>query len=483
MSGMGGAARATPDAPALIVRGRAVSHAEFDDRARRVAGLLLEAGVSRRDRIGVLAHNRPEILEVIAGTLRVGIVPVPVNALLTPPEVAYVLEDSGARWVFADRGIEPLPGVERVVTFGDAYERCLHEAPLADVADVVLGRPMHYTSGTTGRPKGVWVEPTDPDTAARHSDRFRSLWALANDELHLVCSPLGHSAPLRFSLRALEAGGAVVVLERFDPRAVLAAVELFAVTSTFMVPTHLERIVALGRGGLGRHDLSSVRLLAHAGAPIRRATKEQVVAAFPAGSVWEFYGSTEGQATRISAGEWGRKPGSVGTANPGARVMVTDDDGHPLPPGEIGEVWIEDPAAERFEYWGDPAKTAAAWRGDAFAVGDLGYLDEDGYLFLTGRRHDTIITGGVNVYPQEVEDVLATHPAVAEVAVYGAPDDEWGQQVHAAVVPAEGATVDSEELRTWARARLAGFKCPRRIVITGSLPRTPTGKIIRRVPD
>jgi long-chain acyl-CoA synthetase len=249
-----------------------------------------------------------------------------------------------------------------------------------------------------------------------------------------------------------------------------------------MVPTHLERILALEPAALRRHDPSSLRLLAHAGAPIRSETKERVMELFPRDSVWEFYGSTENPATRISPEEWTRKPGSVGTASPGAEIAILNSNGDPLPSGEVGEVWVKDPQQERFEYWGDAEKTRAAWRGDAYTVGDLGWVDDEGYLFLTGRKHDTIISGGVNVYPQEVERVLLQHPAVSEVAVYGEPHDEWGQQVVAAVIPASEQPLDPELLRTWARERLAGFKCPRRIDVVADLPRTPTGKIIRRPP-
>ena len=480
---MGNAARATPDAPAIVHAAGVRTHAELDDRCRAVAGFLTAAGLKSGDRVAILSGNRAELIEVVAGSLRSGIVPVPINPLLAPPEIAYILEDSGARCLFADRPVEPLPGVERVVIFGDAYERCLHEAAPSVLADVALGRPMHYTSGTTGRPKGVWVAPLPEGRAVQISERFRKLWAVAADDIHLVCSPLAHSAPLRFALRTLEAGGAVALLGRFDARAALAAIELYSITTTFMVPTHLERVVGLGRVGLSRHDLSSVRLLAHAGAPIRRATKEHVIASFPAGSVWEFYGSTEGgTTTRISASEWMRKPGSVGTAGSGARIIVADESGHPVAATETGQVWIDDPDVERFEYWKDPVKTRAARRGDAFTVGDLGYLDADGYLFLVGRKDDTIITGGVNVYPQEVERVLAAHPTVAEVVVYGAPDEEWGQQVHAAVVPT-GRDVDVGALDRWAKKHLAAFKCPRRIVIVPALARTPSGKLIRREPD
>lgn len=338
---------------------------------------------------------------------------------------------------------------------------------------------MHYTSGTTGRSKGVWVPPVGPETAARHSEDFMNFWGLRSDDVHLVCSPLAHSAPHRYSMRTLEAGGTVVLLSKFDPEEVLASIELFGITTTFMVPTHLARILELPYQTLRRYDLSSMRLLAHAGAPIHEDTKRKTIDLFPSGSVWEFYGSTEGHGTRISSEEWMRKKGSVGTPRRRARIAITNAEGVELPANEVGEIWIDDPRAERFEYWGDPAKTRAAWHGDAYSVGDLGWLDDDDYLFLSGRKHDTIITGGVNVYPQEVERTFMEHPSIAEIVVYGVPDEEWGQKVSALVVPAFGQPLDVDRLTTWARERLASFKVPRVIEVVDELPRGPTGKVVR----
>ncbi|MDQ3939899.1 MAG: AMP-binding protein [Actinomycetota bacterium] len=482
MAGIGHYAAATPDAAALVTLARTLTFAELDERQRALAGFLQSGGLEPGDRVAVLSRNRIESLEATIGMLRAAIIPVPVNPLLTEPEIAYVIEDSRTRWLLTDRSIQH-PGLERVVTFGDAYERCLSEASPTALASCARGRPMHYTSGTTGSSKGVWVPPVDERRAAELSTDFVEQWGLAPGDVHIVCSPLAHSAPHRFAMRTLEAGGTVVLQTKFDAQETLAGVELFSVTSTFMVPTHLERIFSLPRSVLTRYDTSSIRLLVHAGAPIRNVTKRRALEHFPPGSVWEFYGATEGQATRISSDEWVRKPGSVGSPRAGAAILILDDDGTELPAGEVGEVWIRDPAVERFRYWNDDAKTRAAWRGDAFTVGDLGWVDDDGYLFLHGRKHDTIITGGVNVYPQEVESVLLTHPAVAEVVVFGVPHDEWGQEVRAEVVAAPNLPLDGELLRTWARERLAAFKCPRVIEVVDELPRTATGKIKRPQAD
>ena len=449
----------------------------MNERQKKLVGHLLDSGLGPGDRVGIFARNSGEVVEVVGGLLRAGLVPVPINALLTPPEVAYIAEDARLAWLFTDRVVD-IPELENIVTVGDAYERVLHEAtPAEGLTDHILGRQMHYTSGTTGRPKGVYAAGYDLAEAESLSLRFRNMWDLRPDEIHLVCSPLAHSAPLRFALRTLEAGGAVVVQEKFEAEPTLAAIELFGVTSTFMVPTHLKRILALGRKGLARYDRGTVRTLVHAGSAIDQETKRRVIEVFPEGSVWEFYGSTEGQATQISGAEWLTKPGSVGRAHPGAEVLITDEEGVRLPAGEVGQVWVRDPDADGWVYWDDSAKTEAAWRDGAFTAGDLGWLDEDGYLYLAGRMNDVIITGGVNVYPQEVEAVLGEHPNIAEVLIYGAPDEEWGQQVRAKVVAT--GSLSADDLEAWARTRLAGFKLPRGIEFVDELPKTPTGKIKR----
>lgn len=481
MSGIGGHARATPDATAIVSMGGSLTFGELDARQRRLTGALQAAGLEEGDRVGVLSRNSIAVLEVVTACLRAAILPVPINPLLTEPEVAYLLEDSGSRWLFTERPIDRAAELERIVTFGDAYERVVQEGNPTELCDHARGRPMHYTSGTTAAPKGVWVRPYTAAKAARVSADFIGYWGLTSADIHLVCSPLAHSAPLRYALRTMEAGGTVALQSHFDPAETLAAIDLFNVTTTFMVPTHLERILALGPAALRRHDLSSMRLLIHAGAPIREETKLATIAALPDDSVWEFYGSTEGQATRISPTEWLRRPGSVGTPRRGAEILIEGAPGEALPAGEVGRIWVKDPKMDRFQYWRDRRKTRAAWRAGAFTVGDLGYLDGDGYLFLTGRADDTIISGGVNVYPQEVEAVLSQHPAVQEVVVYGVPSDEWGQEVRAAIVPS--GEIDEDELTAWCRERLAGFKRPRRISFVDDLPRTPTGKLKRQPPE
>ncbi len=485
MSGLGGRTRSAPGHPAVICDDRSLSFEELEGLQARLAGFLSAASIGTGDRVAVLAANSIEFLIVTVGCLRAGIVPVPISPLLTEPERTRLLEDSGARMLFADRAGRARPDrrvahpAPRVILLKNLAEELRECEPVA-LSDVTLTRPLHYTSGTTGRPKGVWVPLVDEFTATARSEAFRAQWGMTEADVHLVCSPLTHSGPHRFALRTLEAGGSVVIQERFEAAATLAAIERHRVTSTFMVPTHLERILALEPEELRACDLSSLRLLAHAGAPIRRVTKKRAMELFPTDSVWEFYGSTEGGFTRLGPRDAIDHPGSVGRPAGGATIEIRDEDsGCCLPSGEIGVVWLRAPGAERFEYWGDEAATTAAWDGDAFTVGDLGHLDDEGYLYLVGRPGELIISGGINVYPREVEEAVAGHPEVSEALVYGADDPEWGQEVRALIVAAPDGSPEPEALRTWLRGRLAPHKCPRTIEVVAELPRTSSGKLKR----
>lgn len=482
-AGIGAAARATPDAIALIGTSGTLTFAQLDRRQRLLAGALRARGLEAGDRIAVIAQNGLPMVEVLTGALRAAIVPVPIDPAVSEREAAFLVEDSGARWVFTSERFDGIPHVERVVTFGDAYERMLHESKAAPLADVTLTRPLHYTSGSTARPKGVWVAPLPASEATRWATAFAEEWAITHEDTHLVCSPLSHSAPARFAIRTLETGGRVVLRRKFDAAETLAAIELFGISTTFVVPSHLTRIFALDDRALRRHDVTGLRLVVHAGEAIAHDLKRRAIAFFPPGSLWEFYGATEGQATRISSEEWLRKPGSVGRARRDVDLFIGDPSApdRRLPRNAAGLVWIKDRAAPPFEYWQDPDTTRRRRLGDAFTVGDLGRLDDDGYLFLEGRTDDVIVTGGVNVAPAEVEAALAEHPAVAEVLVYGHPSEEWGHEVRALVVPAYGLPLDADHLWEWARARLSGVKCPKQIDLVEALPRTAAGKLRRRL--
>ncbi|MFC5178851.1 class I adenylate-forming enzyme family protein [Nocardioides taihuensis] len=405
------------------------------------------------DRVALLVPGSEDYVELVISLLAAGMFPVPLDPRLTPVERERVLHDVAPRLV---------------VDSPDLLASMVEHTPERYRRGLPLGRPMHVTSGTTGRPKAVYSGLLDPEAAQALLAEERDLWGFAAGDVNLVLSPLHHSAPLRFAAGTLLAGGRLVVPGGFDPARVTAAIRDERPTTMFCVPTHLQRLFRHW-DEVGVPDLSSFRLVAHAGAPCPVAVKERLVELFPAGSTWEFYGSTEGQFTACRSEEWQQRPGTVGRARPG-RTLHLDDD---------GTIWCTVPEHARFEYWDDPDKTAAAWRetpdGPAFSVFDLGRLDDDGYLWLDGRRVDLLISGGVNVYPLEVENALREHPGVEDVAVYGVPDDEWGTRVCAAVV----GTAREPELAAWARERLAPPKRPKSWVFLDDLPRTATGKVRR----
>ncbi len=407
-------------------------------------------------RVALLIPGSHAYLVAVTGLLAEGAFPIPLDPRLTASERERILAHLDPALVVEDEGaLAALPRTQG--------------PPRA--------RPMHVTSGTTGMPKGVYSGLLDDAQAAALLAEERDLWGFAGDDVNLVLSPLYHSAPLRFAMGTVLAGGRVVMpeplvlsrrgtsrIEGFDPERISNAIESERPTSMFCVPTHLQRLFAYW-DRVGTPDLSSFRLVAHAGAPCPATVKHRLIETFPDGTTWEFYGSTEGQFTACASEEWLARPGTVGRARPGRRLSVDED----------GVIWCAVPEHARFSYFGDPEKTAAAWRGDRFTVGDVGRLDGDGYLYLEGRREDLIISGGVNVYPLEVEQVLGEHPGVDDVAVYAVDDPEWGQRVCAAVV----GEVSEGELTAYARQHLAPPKRPKTWVFHDVLPRTLTGKVRR----
>nr|WP_246084138.1 AMP-binding protein [Nocardioides plantarum] len=400
------------------------------------------------DRVALLVPPTTAYLDAVLSLLARGIVPIPLDPRLTGPE--------------RDRILTPL---DPTVVVTDAAGLAAVTTPDRGVP---RARPMHCTSGTTGTPKGVWSGLLPPAQAEALVAEERDLWGFRADDVNLVLSPLYHSAPLRFAMGTVLAGGRVVLPGTFDPARVTEAIGRERPTTMFCVPTHLQRLFAHW-DEVGVPDLSCFRLVAHAGAPCPVDVKRRLLAEFPAGSTWEFYGSTEGQFTACRSEEWLERPGTVGRARPG-RTLSTDAD---------GTIWCVVPPHARFTYFREPGLTADAWRGTgedrAFTVGDLGRLDGDGYLYLDGRREDLVISGGVNVYPLEVELVLAEHPGVTDVAVYGVEDPDWGQRVCAAVV----GSATTADLTAYARERLAPPKRPKTWVFLDELPRTLTGKVLR----
>jgi long-chain acyl-CoA synthetase len=403
--------------------------------------------LTRGDRVALLVPGSVAYVDAVIALLVRGVVPIPLDPRLTPHERARLLRD-----------LDPT----LVVT---------HVSELADLpagwspGDVPLARPMHVTSGTTGSPKGVWSGVLPLEQAAALLAEERDLWGFVRGDVNLVLSPLHHSAPLRFAMGTLLAGGRVVAPGSFDAAKATTTIERERPTTMFCVPTHLQRLFAHWETA-GAPDLSCFRLVAHAGARCPDLLKRRLIELFPTGSTWEFYGSTEGQFTACRSEEWLTRPGTVGRARPGRSLRVDDE----------GQIWCSVPEHARFTYYNDQEKTAAAWDGEAFTVGDVGRLDDDGYLYLDGRREDLVISGGVNVYPAEVENALGEHPGVEDVAVFGVPDEHWGQRVVAAVV----GTATAEELTVWCRDRLAPAKRPKEYVVLDELPRTPSGKVLRR---
>ncbi len=402
--------------------------------ARAAAAWLVERGVERGDRVAIVADNVPGFVPFTLGALRRGIVPVLVNVHLAPDERARIIADCEPALL-----VEDFPEVDGRV----------------DLADVPLARPMHYTSGTTGLAKGVWSGVLEEDEARALADDERELWAPETGDTILVCSPLYHSAPHRITTSALLAGARVIVFERFEADAIVRIFD--EITGAFLVPTHLRRLLAAGLSNAPR-----AKRILHAGEPCPEPLKRAALDAIP--NLWEFYGSTEGQFSVCSPEEWLERPGTVGRARRGRELFVRDD-----------LIYVSAPSFARWEYWRDPEKTAKAWNGDAFTVGDHGRLDDDDYLFIDGRREDLIISGGVNVYPAEVERVLEGHEGVQEAAVFGVDDAEFGQRVCAAIV----GDADLDGLRAWARERLPGSHAPKSFVRVDVLPRTPSGKIRR----
>jgi len=396
-------------------------------------------------RVALLVPGSHDYVDAVLSLLRRGVFPIPLDPRLTPFEQERILGPLAPHLVVRDPD-----ALADLIVPGDG---------------VPLGRPMHCTSGTTGVPKGVDSGLLSPADAEALVAEEADLWGFRADDVNLVLSPLYHSAPLRFAIGTLLAGGRLVIPGPFDPAVVTATIRERRPTSMFCVPTHLQRLFAHW-DEVGVPDLSSFRLVAHAGAPCPVEVKHRLIELFPAGSTWEFYGSTEGQYTACPSEEWLEHPGTVGRARPG-RELRTDED---------GIIWCRVPTHARWSYFGDPEKTAAAWDGEWFTVGDAGRLDEDGYLHLDGRRGDLIITGGVNVYPMEVEQVLGTHPGVLDVAVFGVDDERWGQRVTAAVV----GPATADELDAFARERLAPPKRPKAYQRVEELPRTLTGKVLRQ---
>lgn len=488
-----------PDKPACHFPGLGItiSYAALHERADRAARWLVGLGLEPGDAFALLMENHPAMFELVFAGQRAGLYWAPLSMHLKPAELAYVLRDSGARVLVAGAGQAqaaaaavaamggPAP-VRIYVLDGSAPGAGDYEAELARDLPAMLptrpvGRDLLYSSGTTGLPKGVHraLLPAEERDQPRPAVGAVRAFGCDDSTVYLSPAPLYHAAPHRFTLHALEQGGTCVVMQRFDALETLELIQRFQVTHAQFVPTMFVRLLALPEPLRQAHDCSSLCRVIHAAAPCPVPVKEAMIAWWGP-IIYEYYAGSEAiGSTGIESDDWLRHKGSVGRATTGT-VHITDDDGHELPPGVIGSVRFSGMPA--FEYLNAPEMTQAAYDRNGWATyGDIGWLDTEGYLYLSDRRSDLIISGGVNIYPQEVEDTLARHPDVADAAVIGVADPEYGEQVKAVVQLREGAEATPEELIAFCRERLAHLKCPRSLDVVDALPRSEVGKLLRRV--
>jgi long-chain acyl-CoA synthetase len=484
-------------APALMMSGGAtISFGELHARSLRVAAVLHGAGLRRGDGVALVLPNRPEFFEITWGCQLSGLYYTPVNTHFTPDEVAYVIDDSDAKAVFVDASMGDLAAHVRevntavqvhMVVGGNlpgwwAYEDALAAAggppPLSD------GSEMLYSSGTTGRPKAVRRPlPSDGNGSWAQSVLELALthkYGMNPSSVYLSPAPLYHAAGVNYTMAVNRVGAASIIMAKFDAETVLRLIEAHGVSHAQFVPTMFVRMLKLPRSVRKKYDVSSLRCVIHAAAPCPVDVKHQMMKWFGP-IIHEYYGGTEGFAgTTIGPEEWLAHPGSVGI--PMAPVHVVDEDGRELPIGEPGELYFE--GGPDFEYFKDPAKTASVYNDRGWrSLGDMGYVDEDGYMYLTDRSTFMIVSGGVNIYPQEAENVLVMHPKLVDAAVFGVPNDEFGEEVKAVVQPVDGVTPGPDleaELIEYCRAHLARYKCPRSVEFEPELPRDPNGKLYKR---
>ena len=485
-------AQERPDTVAITAPTGARTFAELNGRANQLARALRRRGLAAGDSVALVCTNRAEFAEVWAACIRAGFRLTPVNWHLTADEAGYILDDCEARAFIADERIgdaavgatKHAPRATARLAIGGAmdgfedYDDALSAEDRENLTDPVLGGTMLYTSGTTGRPKGVHRAPQparDANTAG-----------YVQGDVHLCTGPLYHAAPLGVSLVGpLLNGAGVVIMEQWDAEEALRLIENHKVTHSHMVPTMFHRLLSLPPDVRARYDTSSLRWILHGAAPCPVATKQALIE-WLGPIVNEYYAATEGLGTAVNSETWLTKPGTVGKPNPADQVIVGDEKGAQLPPGAVGLVYLKSPEANRFQYFKDEQKTASTYVGPEgyFTLGDMGYFDEDGYLFLTDRSANLIISGGVNIYPAEVDAVLLEHPVVLDAATIGVPNEEWGEEVKAVVELKPGVAQSpalADELINFCRERLARFKCPRTVDFVDELPRQDNGKIYKRV--
>ncbi len=499
-----------PDQPAIVMAtsGETVTYGEYEARSNRVAHLLRAAGMRRGDHISIFIENQPKLLEIQGGAERTGLYYTLINTYLAPDEVAYIVANSRSRMLFssaanrqvAEAAAAMTPRLERRLITGpgdpppgwESYDDAVAGYPDKPVPDESLGAAMLYSSGTTGQPKGILrdlpeIAPSEPLPVL---DFVQHVFGFREGMTYLSPAPLYHSAPQASVSGALRLGATAVVMEHFDPEQWLALVERYRVTHCQMVPVMFSRLLRLPEEVRARYDTSSLECVVHAAAPCTVPVKKAMID-WLGPIVTEYYGATEANGfTFCDSAQWLAHPGTVGRPVLG-ELLILDDEGKECPACADGTIWFR--GATAFAYFADPVKTAEGRTGGgasstvedvASTVGDVGHVDADGYLYLTDRKSYMIISGGVNIYPQETENLLAAHPAVLDVAVIGVPNEDLGEEVKAVVQPADlaGAGPDlASELIEYCRTRIAHFKCPRTVDFVPDLPRSPTSKLYKRV--
>ena len=492
-----------PDHLAYVMAGsgEAVTYARLNDRSNQLAQLFYDAGLRFGDHIAVLMENRVEYFEPCWAAQRSGLFYTCINSHFNADEVAYIIDDCDAQVLVVSEALrdvaielaDKIPRVKVRLAVGgsidgyDDYDDALARYPAEPLEEELEGTRMLYSSGTTGRPKGVkyHVERKRVGEQPAEMGMMTAVWGMGPDSVYLSPAPLYHSAPLFYCMSTMRLGGTCIVMEQFDPEDALAFIERYAVTHAQFVPTMFVRMLKLPEPARTKYDLASMKVAIHAAAPCSVETKRKMIEWWGP-IIDEYYSATEGMgATFINSRDWLAHPGSVGRSMLGP-IHILDEDGNDLPAGEVGTVWFE-PLAGRtgFEYHKDDAKTRDSFNDRGWStVGDMGYLDADGYLYLTDRRTFMIVSGGVNIYPQEAENVLIEHPKVYDVAVFGIPDAEMGERVHAVVQPADWNDAGPELERlllSYCREHLAHYKCPRAIDFERELPREQTGKLYKRL--
>ncbi len=492
-------ATSDPGRGALVAPdGTTLTAGELQALANRIANGLRALGLKPDDTAALVLPNSVEMVATFLAGAQIGLYVTPINHHLVGPEIAYIVGDSDAKVLI---GHERFAGeLTRVLDeLGDAappafaigdiagfrpFAELLEGQPDTPPADRVSGVAMHYTSGTTGKPKGVkrGRPDIDPDELGSLLAMFLMLFGVQPQDgnVHITGSPLYHTAVLMWTACSLHLGHKIVLMDKWTPEGMLQLIDDHKVTTSHMVPTQFHRLLALPEDVRAKYDCSSTRCMVHAAAPCPPDIKRRMIEWW-GDAIMEYYAATEGGGTIVTAKEWLERPGTVGKAWAGSDVRILDDDGNQLPPGELGTVYMSLQAD--FEYKGDRAKTDANRRDGYFTVGDVGILDEDGYLFLRDRKIDMIISGGVNIYPAEIEGDFLSHPKVGDVAVFGIPNDDWGEEIKAVIEPAAGIEPGPDleaELRQYADDRMASYKRPKSYDFVPELPRDPNGKLYKR---